>query len=258
MTEQNRVRITLSKLSQILHGCCQEAGIEFDEESWYESHSNLDELLDQDQALGGKLFRLYGDNLRRTLHKDARFYDQGAVVVRKVDLVLDTTNWNPLLRLRGLFDWGLYFEECTVRIERNTNTLLGLGFAKAIVFRRTQFVSGADEQRTPWGIAHVQATWLVNLLGGSSISFEDCTFGNDHIQVRAFGKAKESLQRMTETRRPGGSANKTGDGKRSPKQEDLGRSAPAQRRPGNTRCNESRCFGIGRLTGCTSCPEQRS
>ena len=213
MTDRGRVRITLSKLSQSLYGCCREAGIHFDEESWHESRSNLDELLDQDQTLAGKLFRLYGDKLRRTLHKDARFYDQGAVVVRNVDLVLDTTDWNPLLRLRGLFSWGVYFEECSVRIERNTNTLLGLGFAREIVFRRTRFVSGADEQRTPWGIAHVQATWLVNLLEGSSVSFEDCTFGNDHVQVRAFGKAKESLQRMTATRRAGGSGNQKGAGR---------------------------------------------
>ena len=110
MTDRGRVRITLSKLSQSLYGCCREAGIQFDEESWHESRSNLDELLDQDQTLAGKLFRLYGDKLRRTLHKDARFYDQGAVVVRNVDLVLDTTDWNPLLRLRGLFSWGVYFE----------------------------------------------------------------------------------------------------------------------------------------------------
>ena len=33
------------------------------------------------------------------------------------------------------------------------------------------------------------------------MSFEECNFRNDHIQIRAIGKAKEALSRMTEARR---------------------------------------------------------
>ena len=213
MTDRGRVRIRLSRLMESLEECCREANVGFDYGRWEEIRSNLDSVLNDHPDLQGSVFRLYGDGLGKTLHKKVRFYTSGAVVVRKVDLVLDTTDWNPLLRLQGLFNWGLYFEECRVGIERNTNTLLGLGFAREIVFRRTRFVSGADEQRTPWGIAHVQATWLVNLAEDSSISFEDCTFGNDQVQVRAVGKAKETLQRMTARHRPGRNAGEESAGR---------------------------------------------
>ena len=197
---RSRVRIQLSTLMESLEECCRKANIEFDEGKWSESQSNLDEHLSHHPALKDSVFRLYGDKLRRTLHKDGRFYDSGSLVVQRVHLLLDTSNWNPLLQLWGLFSGGVYFEECTIETERSTRALLGLGFARKITFRKTQFVSGADERTSPRGMGAVPEMWLVNLNEGSSISFEECNFRNDYIQIRAFGKTKEALGRMTQAR----------------------------------------------------------
>ena len=103
MTERRdraRVRIRLSELMVSLENCCREAGIEFDEGRWSEHESNLDDLLCRHPVLGGRVFRLYGDTLCRTLYKNPRLYELGAVVLRNVHLVLDTSDWRPLLRVR--------------------------------------------------------------------------------------------------------------------------------------------------------------
>ena len=196
-TCNKQVKIQLSKLMQSLNECCREANIEFDEGSWRESRSNLDELLSHHPVLGRSVYRLYGKKLQRTFPKGYRYYGGGTVVMRGVHLLLDTTNWCPLFRLQGFFGWGVCFVECTVQTEGNTGALLGLQFAREIVFRKTKFVSRENEIWPSGEIGDLPGTWLVNLKEGSSISFEECDFRNNHVQIRAFGRTSEALSSTT-------------------------------------------------------------
>ena len=198
------VKIRLSTLMESLEECCREANIEFDEGSWRENRSNLHELLSEHPVLQGNVFRLHGMKLRRTFPKRRPYYESGTVVVRGVHLLLDTNDWKPLLRLQGLFDWGVCFEECTIETEVKTQALLGLEFTREIAFRRIQFVSRANEIWPPGEIGDIPGTWLVNLKAESSISFEECNFRSNHVQIRAFGKTMEEQGKATEANRSEG------------------------------------------------------
>ena len=195
-----KVRIQLSELIRTLEECCQNAGLEFEDGNWLEKGRKLDDLLSQHSALQGRLFRLRGDKLNKTLRKDVRFYSPGAVVLRDIHLVLDTRDWEPLRRMSGLFDFGVYFEGCTIESQGNMPGFLGLQFARDIVFRKTQFVGDSDEQLSDWGIPHLRAYWLVNLCERASITFEESAFRNDHVQIRAFGETRATRDEG-ETRR---------------------------------------------------------
>ena len=178
---------------QSLEECCRKADIELGEGHWRESGSKLDEMLIDHPALGGSVCRLRGVRNKRTFPMRGGRFESGAMLVQGAHLVLDTNDWDSLLRLEGLFNWGLCFEECTIETQGNTQALLGLRCAREIVFRKVSFVSRANEIWSGGEIGDIPGTWLVNLKEGGSITFEECNFRNNHVQIRAFGKAKEAL-----------------------------------------------------------------
>ena len=194
-----RVSITLTEWMTALEDCCREGGIEFADGNWSESQSNLDELLSCHPALGDSVFRLYGDKMRRTLRRDLRAYEAGAIVVRNVDLALDTSDWTPLRVLRGLFFHGLHLEECTIEMSGTTG-VLDLRFARGVCFRRTRFDAGERFANVPRGFPDVSAPWLVNLDRGDAIAFEECRFANGFLQIRAFGNPKQGTAGSGERR----------------------------------------------------------
>ena len=106
---RSRVRIQLSTLMENLDECCRKANIEFDEGKWSESQSNLDEHLSHHPALKDSVFRLYGDKLRRTLHKDGRFYDSSSLVVQRVHLLWTRVTGTPAAAL------GFVLRRCVLR-----------------------------------------------------------------------------------------------------------------------------------------------
>ena len=77
--------------------------------------------------------------------------------------------------------------------EKPSMVALGLGFGREMFFRKTRFASGASGRRFPWGTGGISASWLVNLREGSAITFDQCSFGNDDVQLRALGYAKEGV-----------------------------------------------------------------
>ena len=189
--------IRLSALASIIEDCCRAGGIEFDEGSWREHQSGLDEILDRQEQLKGTIFRLYGDRLGRTLYRDKRFYEPGALVVNSLHLLVDSADWSPFLRFRGLFSSGLHFENCTIEVENVGKEVISLLFARQIYFRQTTFVSSLRSGRVhlpplPAGFGHLPSTWLVNLCTGCSITFERCYFGRDHVQIRCLGSPEDT------------------------------------------------------------------
>ena len=197
-TETSRTGcIRLSDLAAILEDCARDGGIEFDEGSWYENQSSFDEILENHEDLKGQVFRLYGDRLGQPSYKDGQYYEAGALVVNRLNLLIDPADWTPFFRLRGLFAFGLYFEECKVEASGVGKEVLSLLFATRVFFRRTEFISGLRSGRVrvpprPAGIGHVPSTWLVNLCPRGSISFERCSFGGDNIQLRCLGAREDA------------------------------------------------------------------
>ena len=190
LLETCRPSVALSELSTILKESCDTAGIGFHEGYWSESESSLDEVLDRHEMIGGRIFRLYGDRLQRTLHNDIRYYDTGCFVISRVHLLLDSEDWTSFLPLTGLFFHGLYLEECIVEVPTGGRDLIAFSFAPNVVFRQTEFVNSFRNKDTPpdlppagWG--PLSSTWIMNFRHHATVVFEGCRFGCDDVQISA-------------------------------------------------------------------------